>query len=84
MSDKILESKELDEAIRDYERAIERYKTCSDDLSLAQRNETEALNNLNRAQKKLEAIYQTMREKAPRRSDWARQVQEERAIKKAV
>jgi hypothetical protein len=60
--------------------AMAAYKLANDKASFARREETEALNRLNEAQKSFDAAIADLRANAPLHSDWAQErIQGERA-----
>lgn len=62
----------MNEAIIELANAIERHAQAQRRASEARGEECAALNRINEAQKKVDALVQTMKKQSPRESDWNR------------
>lgn len=56
-----------------YEDALTQWKECCDRASLASREETSAKNEVNAAQKAINAEFDKLKKAAPSDSDWKRE-----------
>jgi hypothetical protein len=65
-------NKEIDVAISELTQATERLSLAAQRQRDASKDETNAVNVVNAAQKKLDALYATLRKTAPRSTDWGR------------
>jgi hypothetical protein len=50
--------------------AVQKYDKAKQDAEFARRRETEAINDLNAAQKTVDTLYTALKAAAPRCSDW--------------
>jgi len=61
---------ELETAIKNLQEATTIHHQASQELEIARRRETDAMNRLNSAQRKFDELTTALKMKAPRGSDW--------------